>query len=599
MIKNKGNTAYPKVEGSIVCATPKELKLFLFSIDALIRIGHLKSSDKLFWNTAYNFILASQKKEEDESIIIPFNVVFDSITGLKNPDYKIKEATLKFSKSTRTLRIRTYESVGILRESKVTHADLKITSKGKVYDVVNPNLGEFETVKPSHIIRSKRKNNNERHYYENRTDVSLITEIEKVYSWAFATNYLDRVLAPDSNFNKKTIEAMLHVENGTLNISSSCFDDSKLMTPKDKIVAKYLQSAAIQYMWSNPKEFISNTAVNRFTFNLKDCLTSTGTNDSGMARYELYSSIIRICGNKFDLDGSNCPDFMFEAGFVDNNENTMSRARYSHLSMIGETEDTEKNHSEYSLETKDEIKQRDVPLYVTLSIPAMLYLPTRKALILADQNKDYKFTRPTLFRNNDVLNFKEVSGYQDTLSDYLKSKVIYGNRMETKLKNILPKWLEANKEQPAFGVFQFFRSLDSCMLYFKGKSKSTRAQHKYLQCTGYFSEFVFECKVSNNSTGGQYAHLDYDIIFHHVYPEQADKIKKRIVKINSTRKENPSLFTECLICEDEDFSKWLSSTMSEDGMNKARKVHESNKSKRDVMVDGLLFSPSSYDLTID
>lgn len=582
-----------KVEGSIIYATQAELKYFLISIDALIKIGHLKASDKLFWATTYNLSLTSTSTKDDENVIIPFNTVFDTLTGLPNPDHLKKKTTLKFSRSTRHVRIRIYESVGILEQSSITHASLNISSKGKIYNIINPNLGEFETVKPSHVIRSKTHSNNERQYYESRKDISLITEIEKVYSWSFSTNYLDRVLAPDSAFNKKTIEATLPLKQGSLRISSSCFDDSKLMTPKDKIVAKYFQSAAIQYMWRNPKQFINESAVNRFTFNLKDCLTSTGTKDSGTARYELYLSILRVCGNKFELDGTNCPDFMHEAGFVDNNNNTMSRARYSHLSMIGETDEFAKNQSEQDVlsANKNTITPRDVPLYVTLSIPDMLYEPTRKALILADKNEDYALIQPTLFRNDDLLNFKEISGYQDTLSDYLKSKVVYGNRMETKLKNVLPKWLKANKNQPAAGVFQFFRSLDDCMLYFSGKAKSSRSQLRYLQCTGYFSEFVFECKVTKNGTSKQFASLDYDIVFHHIYPNQARKIKEQLKTINQVRKNDPSLFTEALICEDNSFIDWFISTMSVDGMEKAAKIHKDDLKKRDTASEGLVFSP--------
>lgn len=580
-----------KIEGSIIYATPVELKFFLKSIDALVKIGHLKESDKLFWTTAYNLSLSSALSDKKEYVIIPFNLVFDTLTGLPNPDHIKKNTVLKLSRSTRHVRIKTYENVGILRKSDVKHSSLNISSKGKIYNLINPNLAEFETVKPSHVIRSKTHNNIERHYYENRDDISLITEIEKVYSWAFATNYLDRVLAPDSFFAKKTIEATLNVDGGTLKVSSSCFDDSKLMTPKDKIVAKYFQSAAIQYMWRNPKQFINESAVNRFTFNLKDCLTSTGTKDSGTARYELYLSILRVCGNKFELDGGYCPDFMHDAGFLDENGNIMSRARYSHLSMIGETDEFTKDKPEVISANKNNIVARDVPLYVTLSIPNMLYEPTRKALILAENNKDYALIQPTLFRNDDLLNFKEISGYQDTLSDFLKSKVIYGNRMETKLKNILPKWLKANKNQPASGVFQFFRSLSDCMLFFSGKAKSSRSQLRYQQCTGYFSEFVFECKVTKNGTSKQYASLDYDVVFHHIYPNQARKIKEQIKKINQTKKETPNLFVEELSLDDEEFVTWFVSTMTPEGMEKAAKIHKDEIKKRSDISEGLVFSP--------
>lgn len=581
-----------KIEGSVIYATKLQLKFFLAGVSALVKINNLKESDKLFWNTAYNLSteVETKKESDDTYVIIPINIIFDSIVDLKNPDYPKRDSYIKFSRSSRNSRINNYETLGILRESKTTHSDIKIKSRGKIYNIVNPNLNQFEISETSNVVRSKRRNNNEKQFYESRHDSFLIKEINKIYSWAFATNYLDIVLAPDPLFPEKTITADLKLEEGTLRVSSSCFDDSRLMTPKDKIVAKYLQSAAVEYMWNNPKEFTGDSSVNRFMFNLKDCLTSTGTSDSGTARLELYMSILRVCDNKFDLDGSNCPNFMEDAGFIDNNNMPMSKARHSHLSMIGATEEyTSKEDA-----TDNKKNTRDVPLYVTLSIPSMLYEPTRKALILASENKDFSIARPKLFLNNDMLNFKETSGYQDTLSDYLKSKVRYSNKMTTKLKTVLPRWLKANETQPASGVFQFFRSLDDCMLYYAGKAKSTRSHLKYERCTGYFSEFIFECKVVQKNITKQFVMLDYDVTFYHVYPEQSEKIKNHLKKINKERKDNPELFSEVLTSLSKKFDDWLVQTMTDEGMKAAGQVHEDNKKKRNKRHSGLMLSPSEY-----
>jgi hypothetical protein len=582
-----------KIEGSLIHTTTEKLKSLVDNFNALTDVGLLRYSDQLIWNSAY--LMSTEESAPKDFVIIPVNYLFKSVEGQQNPDHK-KDSKIKFSKSSRSLRMCSYEAANIIKKSDITPSQLDINSKGKVYELLDVNITEFRQPKTSHVIRSKSKNKEELLHYNRSKDTSLITEIKKVYSFGFSTKYLDRLLAPDSSFQQKTISSSITLTEGKLKVTSSCFDDSKLMTPRDKIVAKYFQSAAIQYMWDNAKEFIlDEDANNKFTFNLKECLTSLGTNDSGSSRCELYMSILRVTGNKFEIDGTSCPNFMSESGFIDNNNKPMSRSRYTHLTLIGETDELPEPSSNGKLSI------REAPLYVTLAIPDMLYVPTRKALILSSKEEKYDLVRPVLFGNDDILSFKEISGYQDTLSDYLKSKVIHGNSMKTKLKNILPKWLKANKDQPANGVFQFFRSLDGCMLFYSGKSKNARSNLKYAQCTGYFSEFVFECKVISETQGDtpksrDYMARDYDIVFHHIYPAQAKVIKNRLAEVNSFRKANPELCTEKLPIYDEDFSNWLLETMTPSGMLSAFKKHRRQIELEGNSQEGLMCSPVINDV---
>lgn len=570
-----------KIEGSVIICSQTELRLLVNSIDPVIKLGYLKKSDQKFWSAAYNSYYSDPNPG---NLLIPFDDVFDAITGIPNPD--IKAATpLKFSRSTRNNRIKSFLNAGILKVNETPKAKLNLTGKGKIYSLVTPDIASLEPVQQTKI----RKQFAPKHFsLNNHSDKEIIiTEIDKIYSHAFATQYLDTVLAPDSTFNKKTIEASLPVTGNNneiqrLRVSSTCYDNSKLMTPKDKIVAKYFQSAAIQFMWENNQKFIVDDAENRFTFNLRDILISTGGRDSGAARAELYRSIIRVCSNKFELDGEECPDFMERAGFVDENGNTMDRAYYTHLTLIGETNDLDGSNLESA---------RQTPLYITLSIPDKLYMPTRKALILLVKNEEYSSIRPQLFRNNEKLEFKEKTGYQDTLSDFLKLKVVYGNNMKSRLKRVLTQWLIANKKQSAAGAFQFFRAIDNCMIYYTGRAKSTRSQYKYRSCMAYFSEFVVECVATDNSGTKQFASVDYEVTFHHVFPNQAKKIRSYLKTVNTKRTESAEDFTENLMFVDFEFSKWFKQTMTAEGMAEAKRLHLLAKEQKHTKQDGLMISP--------
>ncbi len=575
-----------RITGSAIYCTRNEFRLHLQGINSLVTLGHLNKSDLLFWNTAYSILL----EQPEGPVFIPFNQVFDLLVGIPNPDL-ISRSPLKFSRANRHIKITRFKDAGIIEINPTPQKKLNVFTRGQIYNLATLNLSD-KTPKQSSGNVLRTKSTEELSLYENRSDIALIKQIDKIYSFGFATNYLDIVLAPAPNFEQKTIEASIMIKTDDnqfqpLKVKSTCFDDSRLMTPKDKIVAKYYQSAAIQYMWQNTDKFISDDAANRFTFNLKDTLLSTGTSDSGSARWELYMSILRICSNKFELDGTACPEFMQEADFIDENGNTMNRTWYSHLMLVGETDEspTPSSNPGTNLQT------RQAPLYVTLAIPDKLYQPTRKALILSAQNKDISAVRPLLFKNYELLKFKETTGYQDTLSDYLKTKAVYGNSMRSKLKRVLSKWLKANVKQPASGVFQFFRSIDECLINYAQKARGTRGQCRYQSCIGYFSEFVFECKVINEGSQKQFANIDYDVVFHHIYPHQAEKIRAYIQTMNHKRLKNADQYIHNLPFEDQQFANWFEHTMSVEGMNEAKTYHNSRQSTANISNDGLMVSP--------
>lgn len=573
-----------RITGSAIYCTRNELRLQLQSINSLVTLGHLNKSDLLFFNTAYSILL----EMPGESTFIPFNQVFDLLVGTPNPDL-ISKSPLKFSRANRHIKITRFKDAGIIEPNNKSQKSLDVFTRGQIYNLSPLNLADKEQKQQTNVLRTK--SSDELSLYENRSDISLIKEIDKIYSFGFATNYLDIVLAPAPNFEQKTIEASIMIKTDDndfqpLKVKSTCFDDSRLMTPKDKIVAKYYQSAAIQYMWQNADKFISDDSANRFTFNLKDTLLSTGTSDSGSARWELYMSILRVCSNKFELDGTACPDFMRDADFIDENGQTMNRTWYSHLMLVGETDESPAPQS-----NGQSLQARQAPLYVTLAIPEKLYHPTRKALILSAQNKDIAAVRPLLFKNYELLKFKETTGYQDTLSDFLKAKAVYGNSMRSKLKRVLSKWLKANIKQPASGVFQFFRSIDECLIFYNQRAKGTRGQCRYQSCIGYFSEFVFECKVISEGNHKQFANIDYDVVFHHIYPHQAAKIRVAIEKTKQKRDRYPDRYTVDLPFEDTEFANWFEHTMTPEGMDEAKIYHNSKQHNANTDNGGLMVSP--------
>ena len=555
-----------KAEGSVVLTTLAELKLQVSNISSLVTLGQIKPSDLLFWNTVYS--QAIKDNSEEQQFFTAFNHIFDLLSGTPNPDIK-SNSPLKYSRPNRNVKIKNWVAKGIIEEHPTSQANLGIFTRGKVYRFITINLATIEPKQQIQLSKPKRIFEEE----ELSPETQIIKQIDKIYSFNLATTVLDKVLAPDVNYSDKTIIATVPVptENNqfsTLEVKSTCFDDSRLMTPKDKIIAKYFISAALQQMWDNKEEFITHQNGNRFTFEIKQVLLSTKTADSGSARADLYASILRICGNKFEIDGSQCPEFMRHYHFFDENGNVMSKTTLTYLRMIGQTD-------EQSLQVNNKGKIQ-TPHYVTLAISENLYQPTLQAIALAYQNKDYSSVMPKLFINNEKLKFKEFEGYQDTFADFLKSKIIHGNQMKTTLKKVLTNWLKANADQAAQGVFLFLRAMDDKMFFYENKRKGARGQLRYDACIGFFGGFVFECKVID-PTIRQFVKLDYDVVFHHFYPHQFSTFRKYLNQINELRKADSSQFAEQLSINDEQFAKWYQHAISQEGMEEARKVYEQKK----------------------
>ena len=570
-----------KAEGSVIYTTLAELKLQVSNISSLVALGQIKQSDLLFWNTVYS--QAITQDNENNQFFTAFNDIFDLLSGTPNPDVK-SNSPLKYSRPNRNVKIKNWVAKGIIEEHPTPQADLGIFTRGKVYRFIAINLATIEPKQQIQLAKPKRIFEEE----DLSTETQIIKQIDKIYSFNLATTVLDKVLAPDVNYSDKTIIATIPVpmENdqfSSLEVKSTCFDDSRLMTPKDKIIAKYFISAALQQMWDNKEEFITHKNGNRFTFEIKQVLLSTKTADSGSARADLYASILRICGNKFEIDGSQCPEFMRHYHFLDENGKVMSKTTLTYLRMIGQTdEDSLQRNSKGKIQT---------PHYVTLAISENLYQPTLQAISLAYQNKDYSSVMPKLFINNEKLKFKEFEGYQDTLADFLKSKIIHGNKMKTTLKKVLTNWLKANADQAAQGIFLFLRAMDDKMFYYQNKGKGARGQIRYDACIGFFGGFVFECKVIDPSVK-QFVKLDYDVVFHHFYPQQFRTFRHHLDKTNQARKQSPNLYNEQLTIEDEQFAAWYKHALSSEGISEARAEYEQ---KKPDLTDSLTLIPSAIE----
>lgn len=269
--------------------------------------------------------------------------------------------------------------------------------------------------------------------------------------------------------------------------------------------------------------------------------------------------------------------------FLDENGKVMSKTTLTYLRMIGQTdEDSLQRNSKGKIQT---------PHYVTLAISENLYQPTLQAISLAYQNKDYSSVMPKLFINNEKLKFKEFEGYQDTLADFLKSKIVHGNKMKTTLKKVLTNWLKANADQTAQGVFLFLRAMDDKMFYYQNKGKGARGQIRYDACIGFFGGFVFECKVIDSSVK-QFVKLDYDVVFHHFYPQQFRTFRHYLDKTNQARKQSPEFYNEQLTIDDEQFATWYKHALSSEGMSEARAEYEQ---KKPDLTDSLTLIPSAIE----
>ena len=269
--------------------------------------------------------------------------------------------------------------------------------------------------------------------------------------------------------------------------------------------------------------------------------------------------------------------------FIDENDNVMSKTTLTYLRMIGQTdEDKFQRNSKGKIQT---------PHYVTLAISENLYQPTLQAIALAYQNKDYSSVMPKLFINNEKLKFKEFEGYQDTFADFLKSKIIHGNQMKTTLKKVLTNWLKANADQAAQGVFLFLRAMDDKMFFYQGKRRGARGQLRYDSCIGFFGGFVFECKVIDDSIR-QFVKLDYDVVFHHFYPQQFSTFRKHLEKVNEQRKADGDHYAEQLTIEDEQFANWYKQAISPEGMSEAKAIYEQRKPN---LTDSLSLIPAAIE----
>lgn len=554
-----------KIVGSAFYCTLAEFKLQLITLESLVNLDVIKKSDYLFWDTAYKWAL--NNGEDGERIFVPFNVIFDFLVGSPNPDHK-NGAPLKYSRQNRSLKINNWSSKQMgefIVESDKSQDELGIFTKGKVYQFQNTDIAKIEPRESITVVR-------ESNPFDDDIDRIFINQIDKVYSFYFSTNFLDNVLAPDSHYPKKTIVAEFSIQVGpeeysTIGVTLTCYDDSRLMTPKDRTIAKYFDSACVQKMWENRSDFASHKLGNMFTFNLKEVLLSTGSSDSGSSRWDLYLSILRISANAFKIDGTKCPTFMKDAHFIDEDGNVLTKANYTLLRLIGE-------HDGETV-INPMTSKGQAPEFVTVAIPDNLYYPTLRAIVRSLANEDYTSVMPKLFGNDYKVKFLEVPGYQDTLADYLKSRVVVGNHMKTTLKNVMSKLFKANETKTDFGVTQFFRMMDNTMFFYSGKKKGSRSQVRFTQCIGFFQGFVFQCKVKDDKAR-QFTKLEYDISFHLLYPHQARKVERYLDEVRNKVSQDQHLYISNLSFMDSEFLEWYKQTMTVEGMKLAKKFHDDN-----------------------
>ena len=106
-----------------------------------------------------------------------------------------------------------------------------------------------------------------------------------------------------------------------------------------------------------------------------------------------------------------------------------------------------------------------------------------------------------------------------------------------------------------------------------------------------FGGFVFECKVIDSSVK-QFVKLDYDVVFHHFYPQQFRTFRHYLDKTNQARKQSPEFYNEQLTIDDEQFATWYKHALSSEGMSEARAEYEQ---KKPDLTDSLTLIPSAIE----
>lgn len=369
-------------------------------LDHMIEKNMIKPSSKLFiesFLTSYNILV---DHVDDQNVYIRPFASFDMLVGKPNPDFNSKPP-IKMAIPTKYKKIKQLQSWGMICEFPSEQIpDHYVEFKNvSFYKLQFPTLQLEEPVKTTtldHRSSEYRKAlKSEMEVTQQMPFAFADTQLQKMGSYEFLANFLNRCIRPDKSTTQKTINNEFNVPVpgeqviGSLKVTTTTLETAEILLAEDMLVVDYVLSVILERLQNS--EGITLPIENRFRFDYATILADFDIPDSGGYRDGLNKQFERIFATDFNI--VSCPKtvwLMEKLGFVDSEGKPYDTVSIRLLSPIGQRND------ELSEEFSDMLKNRKVNRFIDLSLPEHLIQQINKSLSIGQRILLPMFTRDKL-----------------------------------------------------------------------------------------------------------------------------------------------------------------------------------------------------------
>ena len=494
--------------GPVIVITKDLLDETYFKIiDHMIDGNIIKPSSKLLIESFLNAYSVLMEHVENDNVYIRAFSAFSMLIGKSNPDFK-KKTLIKLSKPTM------YKRIAMLKEKDIIVElpnDLIPTfydgQKGfTFYKLQFPTIKAKDKIDAADIPEDQRSSVYRK---ARRAEMELNaqmpftyaeTQLQKMGTYEFLSNFLNRCIRPDTTNQQKTIKNEFKVPvpnekiSGLLNITTTTLDTSEILIADDMVLVDYILSVILERL--EDSEGLILPIENRFRFDYSSILADFNITDSGGYRDVLNRQFDRIFSTAFTIVA--CPKtiwLMEKLGFVDAEGKPYDNVSVRLLSQIGQ------RNQDVPAGVDTILNNRKVNRYIDLSLPDHLIQQINNSLERGDRRLVPMFSRDKLLIQ------QSQPGLPWMLNNFLSQKCPrpgfkYG---AVELKSFCQLWIKAweTKAESIKGTLSILKMLlvQGKLLYVEGFKQNSRNQPRITLLYSKIDSYLI--KIENQTPDGK------------------------------------------------------------------------------------------------
>jgi len=502
-------------------------------IKSLVEDKFLRKSDLFIWESVMNNIIHQKQTavNGNQGFSIDIYEIFDSLRGIKNPDFKTNRF-FNYDRNSKKNKLKKYLEIGLLKA---------IDDEDVGYEIHYPTKAASQNT-PKERSKKYLKNN------QKNWQLISTESIEKMGTIQVISNYIGRCVRLTDKIKTDVIKANFIVKNkspdkedGVLVVEATSLKNSSIVTAEDLLLVDYVYSMINEKL--EDREDKSGIIKNKFTFDLASIARDFGWNDSGNGRAMIYNKALRISSTEYTI--SSCKNalwLMSRLGFVSETGNVFTKARLRWFRIAGE-------QNEYLSD-----QSNDSARYVTISLPDFIITN------LNDKNKKEYFTTLPMFKRDKTMLKGKGAGVLWTLNNYLMTMLAVPGYIHgaVPLNKFLSRWQPYLDNgvliKPVTEVYLKTITNSDSLLYVQNMSLTSRAKVSVEKSYSLVGTFLIKTK---NTTPfyKQISSIKYEVTAIRLNVAEVAMCIKRIEKL----KESP------LFVSDKEFEKKLQNILSKGG----------------------------------